>query len=90
MAAAFGETDEPVRTAALDMIARVHDRSYTDLAGFCQDLNSYLTAVDQRDEDLEGMDKMRLAWGEALSWLKEDHWNKYLFDAEVELAAFDR
>ena len=90
MAAAFGETDEPVRTAALDMIARVRDRSYTDLAGFRQDLNSYLTAVDQRDEDLQGMDQMRLAWGEALSWLKEDHWNKYLFDAEIELAAFDR
>ncbi len=33
---------------------------------------------------------MRLAWGEALNWLKEDHWNKYLFDAEVELAAYDR
>ena len=72
------------------MIARVHDRSYTDLAGFRQDLNSYLTAVDQRDDDLEGMEQMRLAWGEALNWLKEDHWNKYLFDAEVELAAYDR
>jgi len=89
MGTAFGDTDEPVRSAALGMIARIRDRSYTDLDGFRQDLNSYLAAVGERDENLAGMDQSRLAWGEALNWLREDHWNKYLFNAEVDLAGFD-
>ena len=90
MGAAFGDTDEPVRSPALNMIARIRDRSYTEFDGFRQDLNSYLTAVDQRNKNLDGKHQRRQAWGEALNWLKEDHWNKYLFDAEVELAVFDR
>ena len=90
MAAAFGHTDEPVQSAALDMITRIRNRSYTGLDGFRQDLTSYLTAVDERDESLEDMDQMRQVWSEALNWLREEHWNKYIFDAEVELAALDR
>lgn len=89
MDADFSGTDEPVRSAALDMIARIRDRAYTDFDSFRQDLNSYLAAVGERDQALAGLDQLRLAWGEALNWLREDHWNKYLFDAEVDLAAFD-
>ena len=89
MGAAFGDTDEPVRSAALDMIARIRDRSYSDIDGFRQDLNTYLAEVGERDENLGRMDQLRQAWGEALNWLREDHWNKYLFDAETDLAVFD-
>ena len=89
MGATFGDTDEPVRSAALDMIARIRDRSYTNIEGFRQDLNAYLAAVGERDDRLDDSGQLRTIWGEALNWLREDHWNKYLFDADVELAAFD-
>jgi hypothetical protein len=89
MGATFGDTDESVRSAALDMIARIRDRSYTNIEGFRQDLNAYLAAVGERDDRLDDSGQLRTIWGEALNWLREDHWNKYLFDADVELAAFD-
>ena len=89
MGAGFGNTDAPIRSVASDMISKIRGRSYSDFDGFRQDLNSYLTAVDERDGKLDGGDRMRLAWVEALNWLREDHWHKYLFDADAELAIFD-
>ena len=88
MGVAYGDTDDTVKGAALDMIRRIRDRSYTGLDGFCKDLNAYLAAVGERDDNSDDVDQQRIAWREALEWLREDHWNKYLFDAEADLAAF--
>ena len=52
-------------------------------------MKAYLAAVGERDDRLDDSGQLRTIWGEALNWLREDHWNKYLFDADVELAAFD-
>jgi len=89
MAESFGEADEAVRNSARQMISKIKDRSYTDFADFRQDLNACLEAIRVRNENLEGLSQARHAWLEALEWLRGDHWQRYLFDAEAELGVFN-
>ena len=73
----------------LHLISRVRERGYSDFERFRQDLNVYLEAVSARNQRLSDSGKARQAWSEALGWLKGDHWQRYIFDPEAELAAFD-
>lgn len=86
MAIGFGDVPDPARNAALYIIAKVRDRAYTDFADFRQDLTTYLEEVRIRNRNLPELDQARQAWSEALELLKADHWRRYLFDPEVDLA----
>jgi hypothetical protein len=87
MAISFGDTPDPTRNAALYIIARVRDRAYTDFADFRKDLTAYLDEVRIRNRSLPELAQARQAWAEALELLKADHWRRYLFDPDVDLAA---
>ncbi len=88
MEAAFESADEPCRPAALAIIEKVLNRSYSGLDGFRQDLNTYLDGVKQRNQDVPRHSQAREAWDEACDWLKADYWRKFLFEPDAELAAF--
>lgn len=89
IADSFGETDEAIRTEARQMTSKIKDRSYTDFADFRRDLNACLEAIRVRNENLDDLSQARHAWREALEWLRGDHWQRYLFDADAELEVFD-
>ena len=81
--------DGACQETAVAMISKVKDRAYHDLGDFRRDLNSYLEAVVQRNQRLPSITEARRAWIEALNWLRADYWERFLFDAAAELAAFD-
>jgi hypothetical protein len=85
----FGGTAVPVREAALPMIDRVRGRSYADFAGFRSDLTAYLEIVAEQNRRLPGLEQAQRAWAEALGWLRGEYWQRYLFEPETELAAFN-
>jgi hypothetical protein len=70
----------------LYIIAKVRDRAYTDFADFQKDLTAYLEEVRIRNRNLTELAQARQAWAEALQLLKADHWRRYLFDPDVDLA----
>ena len=82
--------DAGCQAAAMEAIGKVKDRAYSSLGGFRTDLNAYLEAVVERNLALSNRDQTEQAWTEALDWLRADYWNRFLFDADIELAAFGR
>ena len=86
LALSYNETAPPVREAACRIFDRLKERAYSGVSQFRQDLDDYLDAVAQRNRSLPNLDQCRQAWGEALEALRGDHWKRYLFDAESELA----
>ena len=86
MAASFAQNPDAAQEQALHLIERVRSRDYTDLADFRGDLEVYLDRVIERNEGLPNQREARAAWGEALGWLRGDHWQRYLFEPEAELA----
>ena len=86
MAASFAQSPDAAQDQALHLIERVRSRDYTDLGDFRRDLEVYLDQVIERNEALPNRQEARAAWGEALGWLRGDHWQRYLFDPEAELA----
>ena len=90
MAANFDQVSDPAQKQAMHLIEQVRARAYTDLAGFRRDLDVYLDQVIVRNKGLPNLREARAAWGEALGWLRGDHWQHYLFDPEEELKGLER
>ena len=84
----FGAAADPARNAALYLIAKVRDRAYRDLDEFRQDLTAYLEEVRIRYQNLPATAEPRRAWHDALNLLRADHWRRYLFDPDTDLAPF--
>ena len=82
--------DAGCQAAAMEVIGKVKDRAYSSLGDFRTDLNAYLEAVVERNLALSNRDQTEQAWTEALDWLRADYWNRFSFDADIELAAFGR
>ena len=89
MADGFRESSGPGEDAMLHLISGVRERGYGDIKTFRRDLNAYLEAVSARNQGLSASGQARQAWSEALGWLKGDHWQRYIFDPDAALAAFD-
>ena len=90
MAANFDRSPDPAQKQALHLIQQIRSRTYTDLADFRRDLEVYLDQLTERNEGLANLPEARAAWSEALGWLRGDHWQRYLFDPESELADLER
>ena len=88
LAQRFENTDGDLKDAALNVIARVRDRSYSDIESFRADLDFCLQAASARNDQLAEVERARQAWREALEWLREEYWTRYLFDADAELGSF--
>ena len=80
--------DDRCLAAAMEVIGKVKNRAYASLGSFRDDLNAYLEAVAERNRALSNRDQIEQAWTEALDWLRADYWKRFLFDADIELAAF--
>ena len=82
--------DPKAREAALNAIGKVRRRAYSSFQEFRQDLDDYLQAVAARNGTLANLPQARKAWREALEWLREDHWRRFIFNPEVDLADYVR
>jgi hypothetical protein len=88
MARRFTDASGSGRDAALPMISKIRARSYASFDAFRRDLSDYLKAVSEHDLGLTNLQRRRQAWIEAMRWLGEEHWGRYLFDYDAEMAAF--
>jgi len=88
MARRFADSSASSRDAALSMIGKVRDRAYECFDGFRRDISDYLKAVSEHDLGRANLSQLRQAWIEALGWLGEEYWRRYLFDYDAELTAF--
>ena len=88
MARDFGNVPGPARNPALYLIAKIRERSYTSLADFRSDLMAYLNAVDNRNSELRSDTQVRVAWTDALGWLRGEYWQRFLFDPDSDLSVF--
>ena len=88
MARRFTDASASCRDAALPMIGKVRARGYASFEAFRQDLSDYLKEVSEHNQGLANVHQMKQAWLEALGWLGEEYWQRYLFDYDAEFAAF--
>ncbi len=70
------------------MLDKIGDRAYTDYRQFGADLGAWLEAVAERNRAAPDFESARMAWREALEWLRGEYWTRFRFDAETELAAY--
>jgi hypothetical protein len=82
--------DSRVQEAALTIIAQVRHQAYTAFQDFRHDLTAYLEAVHSMHQTLPNLTEARQAWTEALYWLRSEHWQRYRFSPETDLAGFTR
>lgn len=87
IAQGFQDVSGALGNAARKVIATVRERAYANFDDFRRDLTAYLEEVKIRNQNLPNLSEARLAWSEALELLRADHWQKYIFDSETELAA---
>lgn len=80
--------DAAVREAALSIIGKVRHRAYHAFVDFRRDLTAYLKAVRLRNQNLPHLSQARKSWTEALDLLQGEHWRRYLFDPDTDLAVF--
>ena len=77
-------TDQ-VKATGLALIEKVRSRGIEDFAEFRSGFLDYLDAIRQRNLELPNQADMHQAWKDALQLLREDHWQRYSFDADREL-----
>jgi hypothetical protein len=82
--------DSAVQETALVLIGQVRQRAYAALDDFRRDLTAYLEAVASAHQALPNLAEAQQVWAEALDWLREDYWQRYLFDADTALAVLKR
>ena len=82
--------DAAVQDAAQTVISQVRHRAYTDFGDFRRDLLAYLDTVRAYHQSLPDFAEAQRAWSEALAWLRDIHWQQYLFRPETDLARLTR
>jgi hypothetical protein len=78
--------DRTVQETALVVIDQVRQRAYAAFDDFRRDLTAYLEAVKSAHQALPNLAEAQQVWAEALDWLREDYWQRYVFDADTALA----
>ncbi len=80
--------DVQVQEAARTLIAQVRQRTYSTFQDFRRDFTAYLATVQAAHQRLPQQDEAQQAWREALTWLRAEYWQRYLFDPSSALAGF--
>ncbi len=83
---AFASASDQLRDAATACIGKVRQRGYGSVPEFGQDLRECLGLITIRNDQMAERDAATTAWQGALNRLTENHWTRYLFDADAELA----
>ncbi len=86
LAGAFAPADDELRSAATACVGKVRQRGYTSVSDFAADLRECLRLITIRNEQMQEGQAALEAWRTALHRLSEDHWTRYRFDANTELA----
>ena len=84
---AFASAGDPLREAATACVGKVRQRGYASVADFASDLRECLRLITIRNDQMPERETAWAAWLTALRRLSEDHWTRYRFDANTELAA---
>jgi hypothetical protein len=84
---AFASADEALREVATACVGKIRQRGYASVADFASDLRECLRLITIRNEQMPERQAALEAWHTALHRLSEDHWTRYRFDANTELAA---
>ena len=84
---AFASADDALRDPATTCLGKVRQRGYAAVADFAADLRECLRLITIRNEQMPEPQTALEAWRTALHRLSEDHWTRYRFDANTELAA---
>ena len=82
----FASADDALRDAATACLGKVRQRGYAAVADFASDLRECLRLITIRNEQMPEPQTALEAWRTALHRLSEDHWTRYRFDANTELA----
>ena len=77
----FADADAGRAEISLQILSTIAERGYDSPALFRSDFREYLAAADSADRD----SAVEQAWHEALQRLRSPYWEKYLFDADIEL-----
>ncbi len=83
----FASADDALRDAATACLGKVRRRGYAAVADFASDLRECLRLITIRNEQMPEPQTALEAWRTALHRLSENHWTRYRFDANTELAA---
>ena len=86
LARAFTGAGDDLREAALACLGKIRQRGYAAVADFDRDLQECLRLITIRNDAMANRDAARAAWQTALDRLREDHWARFQFDADAELA----
>ena len=84
----YSGSGDDVVSAGEVILDKIGSRSYTDYEQFRKDLTVLLESIAARNGLSDNFEPARSTWMEALDWLREDYWNRFLFDAETELASY--
>lgn len=87
LAGAFASADDALREAATACLGKIRQRGYASVADFASDLRECLRLITIRNDRMADRPTAFEAWRTALRRLSEDHWTRYRFDANTELAA---
>jgi hypothetical protein len=82
--------DQAVQEAAQILIGQIRQRAYTAFKDFRRDLLTYLDTVSAYHHALPDLAEAQHVWTEALDWLRDDYWQRYLFCPETDLVGFTR
>jgi hypothetical protein len=80
--------DQAVQEAAQTLIGQIRQRAYTTFEAFRRDLFTYLDTVSAYHQSLPDLTEAQHVWTEALDWLRDDYWQRYLFCPETDLVGF--
>ena len=86
LSGAFASAGDTLREAATACLGKVRQRAYTSVADFAADLRECLGLITIRNDEMSDRPAAMEAWVAALHRLSEDHWTRYRFDANTELA----
>ena len=83
-----GIEDAGLKEAAVTTLEKLQKRSYASFDNFRDDFNQYLTALEERNQNLSDRHLPISAWGQAMEMLSDEYWMNFLFDAEADLAPY--
>ena len=86
LSGAFASADAALRDALASCLGKVRQRAYTSVNDFATDLRECLRLITIRNGEMAERQAAQEAWQTALRRLSEDHWTRYRFDADTELA----
>ena len=84
---AFASSGDALRDAAAACLGKIRQRAYTSISDFASDLRECLRLITIRNDQVDDRQAALEAWRVALNRLSEDHWTRYRFDANSELAS---